>query len=87
MTENFQSLPWWEALGGPDTENSRCLRDHVLILDVLLFGVKTVQTQGCLLHGADSWAQWAQWELEEVEARQLKRINKSKNKPASDALT
>lgn len=87
MTKNFQSLPWWEAPGGPDTEKSCCLRNHVLILDVLLFSVKTAQTQDYMSHGADSCAHWSQWELKEVEANKLKRISKNKNKTASDTLT
>lgn len=87
MKENFQSMPHWEAPGGPGTENSHCLRSCVLILDVLLFGVKTAQTQGCLPHRADSWAHRLQGELEEVKASGLERINKSKNKTLSDALS
>lgn len=87
MTKNFQSLPWWEAPGGPDTEKSCCFRNHVLILDVLLFSVKTAQTQDYMSHGADSCAHWSQWELKEVEANKLKRISKNKNKTASDTLT
>lgn len=84
MKENFQSVPRWEAPGGSGTENSRCLRSCVLILDVLLFGVKTAQTQRCLR--ADSWAHWLQGELEEMKAGGLERINKSTDKTPSDAL-
>lgn len=71
----------------PDTKTSVCLRNCVLILDVWLFGVKTAQTGiVCPMQLAAEHRElkgsWMRWKVS-----QLKTKNKSKDKPASDALT
>lgn len=86
MMENFQSLPG-EKLHEGLTQKTVAASGAMFSFLMWCYLVWKLPREICVPHGADSWAWRSQQELEEVEASELKRINKSKNKPASDGLS